>query len=283
MKGSQLQTSNSLLVREPRGSDPTERFFRVVAIVDELESGKFPLCRWVQDAPSLIVGFFTYQPTYAPGNADRVIAAYQRFIEKHFQLDETFELNNGVGYLISSRIPDLYKAKGEPASNVLQMLEALERTVPDASAVRYVEARYYAVLANDRNADRAALLRTANEKLVAVSKETGTPYARKALATLASQQFYERDFAAAIETYKAYLIAYPASAWAWVAGMRMGQAQGELGDWRAARETFRQSATDDAVAPMARRTPFRHSIRRGRPICRRISQRSGPRTSRGWS
>ena len=57
---------------------------------------------------------------------------------------------------------------------------------------------------------------------------------RKALATLASLYFSERDYPHARDNFKKYLAAYPDSAWAWVAALRIGQSDEALGDWKAA-------------------------------------------------
>jgi hypothetical protein len=38
-----------------RQPDPTDRFLRVLAIVDELESGRYPKGEWNDKAPSLVI------------------------------------------------------------------------------------------------------------------------------------------------------------------------------------------------------------------------------------
>jgi hypothetical protein len=52
-------TINTIGTVEPRGADPAPRLLRVVAIVTELESGRYPPSEWVEKAPALVSGFFT--------------------------------------------------------------------------------------------------------------------------------------------------------------------------------------------------------------------------------
>src|SRR5205085_3933574 len=58
--------NNAIGTLEARGADPTPRLFTILEIVRELESGRYPPCRWVSEAPYLIVEFHTYQQSYAP-------------------------------------------------------------------------------------------------------------------------------------------------------------------------------------------------------------------------
>ena len=89
LKGFQWHTINTLGRLEPRDADPTARFMRVLAIVTELESGKYPKSEWVDKAPTLIVGFFMPEDAkIAPENLDRLIEAHREFVRSHFALDE---------------------------------------------------------------------------------------------------------------------------------------------------------------------------------------------------
>ncbi len=64
---------------EARGADPTPRFLRVLDIVRELESGRYPASEWVEKAPSLVTGFFVSTkppPAFAAGDVERMLDAY---------------------------------------------------------------------------------------------------------------------------------------------------------------------------------------------------------------
>ena len=91
--------------------------------------------------------------------------------------------------------------------------------------MRYMRALYYGsgLKGTAPAGERAGLIQKSNELLEQLTADPG--YARKALATLAAQQFYERDYDTAVTTYGRFVRAYPESEWAWIAAMRIGQAQ----------------------------------------------------------
>src|SRR5262249_7222670 len=123
---------------EPRGSDPTERFLRVVAIVKELESGVYPRCDWVDRAPQLVTGFFASNPSFGPGNLDRMANEYIAFARSHLKLDERYPAMSGTGYLLTMKLAELYKTRGDPAPRVEQALDALARETgrPDVAYLK---------------------------------------------------------------------------------------------------------------------------------------------------
>jgi len=265
LEGFELANNVAITGVEPRGSDPTDRFMKVVGIARELESGSYPKSEWVDKASSLVTGFFASQPKYSPDNLDKVIAFYQQFVAAHFVVDDQSPLGNGAGYLLTGRMAALYKLKGNEAGGVVQAFDALERSVADPAGVRYVKALFYGsgFKGGAPASDRAALVQTSNQILQALAAEGSGPYARKALATLASQQFYQRDFALARETYRTYLAAYPKSDWAWVAALRIAQSQMEAGDPASAMASFQQAASTYASVPMARVLGFANAARAG--------------------
>ena len=76
LKGFDL-SHNPFSFGERKGHDPTDCFFRVVAIVKELGSGRYPASEWVDKAPRLIVEFSSFEPVYAAGNPERILAVYK--------------------------------------------------------------------------------------------------------------------------------------------------------------------------------------------------------------
>jgi hypothetical protein len=92
---------------EPAGSDPTERFLRVVEIARELETGSYAGGPWAARAAGLVTGFFVSPsaPTrFAPGNADRMLAAYHQFVLSHWDAAPPHDPDSGVGYVVTSNL-----------------------------------------------------------------------------------------------------------------------------------------------------------------------------------
>jgi tetratricopeptide (TPR) repeat protein len=257
-EGFQLDANALETSIEPRGADPTARFLRVASLAAELESGAWPPCEWVERAPSLVIRFYIPQfdgpPKYSPENLDRMIGVYERFIATHFAVDDR-PFGYAVGYLIADRMAGLYRLKGD-VGGVERLLETLEHTVSDRAAAQYLRALYYSGPAIEASsASRASLVRKSNDMLRDLSRGDGV-YPRKALATLATQQFYEGDYGSAATTFQSYLTRYPQSPWAWVAALRIGQAQQESRDTKAAVVSFRRAAATYASLPLARVLAF---------------------------
>ena len=138
-KGFQLGSGNVSEI-EARGADPTARFFQVLQIVKELESGRYPPCEWVERAPTLASMFFASNPTYAPGNIDRHLDAYKEFARTHFALTDQYPLGTGAGNIITTKMLDLFKQNGEGLAGVERVFTEFEREIPDVAAVQYLRA-----------------------------------------------------------------------------------------------------------------------------------------------
>lgn len=248
-----LGSSLSVDLSGPRGSDPTERLLRVVAIAQELQSGRWPASEWVDRAPELVIRFFPGgDPTYAPASVRRSLAAYRDFLAGHFELDGGQPLRIGVGFVVAERIAELCAANGDRVAGVEAFLEELEDDVADVDALRYLraafliqEARGWRPGERPRAVDadtRADLYARAFEILEMLTRTAAEPWNAKALATLASAHFYERRFELAADTYRRYLGRWPDSDWAWLASLRLGQAQEARDDWEGAAATYRSAA-----------------------------------------
>src|SRR5262249_46005920 len=68
---------NAFMTGPDRQPDPTDRFLRVLAIVNELESGRYPKGESTDKAASLVVQFFAYKPEYSPEHLDATIDGYR--------------------------------------------------------------------------------------------------------------------------------------------------------------------------------------------------------------
>jgi tetratricopeptide (TPR) repeat protein len=252
VKGFHLGSGNVYPDVEARGSDPTGRFLKVMAIVNELESGRYPQCEWVDRAPSLVSNFFAYNPTYAPGSIDITLRGYQEFVKTHFAVADEYPLTTGTGEILTTKMLDLFKIKGEGIAGVERMLMELEREVADPSAVQFLRARFY-VQCMDREPvnERPAFYRKAVASLSQLASSGTAIYHRKALATLASLYFAEGEYRTARAAFRKYLSGYPRTTWAWVAALRIGQCSEVLGESISAVDAYLRAAVSYSTLPMA--------------------------------
>lgn len=239
---------------EPRGADPTERFLRVAALVRELQSGAYPDCEWVRRAPHLVIGFFASEPRYARENVSRVVAVFREFLLKELRRSGGEPVGEWAGYLITSRLRGIFGAGGdEPVAQTDRFLLDLETAVPEPAAVRYVRGLWYRQLA-DAEKDvgaREEWQRKSEATLLDLGRAGSGLYNRKALASLASIEFKERNWRVAVERYREYLSRFPRSEWAWVAALRMGQCEQLLGKWVEARRAYESVISARTALPPA--------------------------------
>jgi outer membrane protein assembly factor BamD (BamD/ComL family) len=253
MAGFQLQSNVAILGIEKRGADPTDRFLRVLGIVSELENGDYPACEWTEKAPELVVGFFASQPSYAPERIDAVLAACESFAAKHWKLDDQANPGDyGIGYFVTTKMAELYKIKGDAVGGVERFLLGLEDKAPDRFAVQYLLAMFYVKTMNAAEpAAATALLDKARQLLASIHAGAEGVYKRKALATMASLAFYRREYAPAREAFTRYVREFPGSPYAWVAAIRIGQCDEQMGDWRAALAAYQVIPPAGDAAPVA--------------------------------
>jgi len=251
-KGFQLGSGNVYPDVEARGADPTARFLQVLEIVRELESGRYPPCEWVTRAPSLVAMFFAYQPTYAPGSIDRILDGYRQFVRTHFVLSDEYPLGTGTGYIITTKMFDLFKLKGDGVAGIEEMLGELEHEADDPSAVQFLRARFYARSIDSEPADqRTVFYQKATGSLSQLQAAGRSLFHRKALATLASLYFAEGEYVNARAAFRSYLTKYPDTAWAWIAALRIGQCNESLGEVTAAIDADLSAASAYATNPLA--------------------------------
>ena len=128
----------------------------------------------------------------------------------------------------------------------------LERDIPDLSAVRYLRAAFYVSQMHESEAERPAFYQKAIGALRTLAAQGNGHYHRKALATLASLYFSERDYANASDHFRQYLTVYPTTEWAWIAALRVGQSEQALGEWKRAAGAYAAAAATYSSVPMAR-------------------------------
>ena len=244
---------NAMILGEKRGSDPTDRFFRVLDIVKELESGTYPASRWVTDASELVTGFSAFEPRYAPENVDRVLAAQEEFIRSRLSslvLDDRDRASGALKYLITGRrTAELLKLKGDPVVGVEALLARLEQAAKDPEPLKFLRIEYYLGQRDVSEETRASLRSKARRALESLEASTTGLGKRKALATLASLHFDERRCNEASPLYQRYVSEFPDTTYAWVAALRVGQCVES--DPRGAAELFRKAAVTYRSNPVA--------------------------------
>jgi TolA-binding protein len=257
-EGFQLQTNVAVTLVERPGSDPTERLLRVAAIVNELESGKFPRNEWVTKAPELMVGFFvpssTTLPAYSPANLDRAIDAYGAFVRTHLEMANALgSLENSLGYVIASKMGDLFELKGDRIGGIERFLDSLEKTAPDPAQVQLFRAQYYARQSSaGPEANREQMAAKAHGSLTALVLANRGTASRQALAFAAAFDYYRRDYARALPEFQQYVAQYPSSPWAPIAALRIGECYEQTNDWPKASAAYNRAAATFANDPYAR-------------------------------
>lgn len=245
--GFQWHTINTLGILEPRRADPINRFTRVLAIVNRLESGEFPDCEWVRKAPDLLIGFFfTDEDPIAPESAARMTAAYEKLVRTRFTLKSVFPGQDGIGYVVTTKLPQLYARHGDRVRDTERFLAELEQSVKDPSAVRYLRALFYGTEARNAKPEVAAERRPRMRADYEALSKAGTGlYHRVALAALGSVDLADGRYAEAREAFERYLAAYPTTPWAWVAAVRAGQTAEALNDPEVAAVRYLKAAASD--------------------------------------
>ena len=220
---------------------PTDPFLEVFAIVRDLRSGRYPASEWVARAPWLAIEMSPRNVTLAAGDVDHLLAGYVEFVRENFTFPEGSQIAEGVNSVITRQIFELFELKGEGVAGVERTLAELERL--DAPRARFVRAAFYIDgLDSEPEATRPALRQKAVETLSALANSGTGLHPRRALATLASLLYSERNFAAARTEFSRYLGAYPNTAWSWIAAIRIGQCHELTGNHGAAIDAYRSAA-----------------------------------------
>src|SRR4029079_3353652 len=234
----------------------TERLLRVAAIVKELESGKFPRSEWVEKAPELMGGFFvsdTPPPQYSPANIDRAIETYADFVRPHLQMPNALlSIDNSLGYVIVSKMGNLFELKGDRIGGIERFLDELEKTASDPASVQLFRAQYYARQSSaGPEPDRASMAASARPALTTLASTNRGDASRQALAFAAAFDYYQRDYARALPGDQKFVSLYPSSSWAPIAALRIGECYERMKDWPKASAAYKRAAVafvNDAYA-----------------------------------
>jgi TolA-binding protein len=248
--GHQLAVNVPITGVEPRGSDPTERFMRVLAIAKELESGAYGRNEWVERAPELVSGLFASNPVISPANVGRLATEYVAFARSHLGPGHPDPADSPMAYLLTTKLAELHKTQGDPIPPVERTLDRLYEETGRAEFA-FMKATFYLRTAGNEPARRTALRAKAAATLRPLSESGRDLYHRKALATLACLELDDRDYGNAAADFARYVERYPSSPYAWLAALRVGTAQAALDDWRSAAVSYRAAATRYRSLPLA--------------------------------
>ena len=259
MKAFHLSRNDSTLVRQGGDPDPTERLMTMLAIVQDLESGRYPPCQWVQDAPDLAIGFFVYRPKISPANAARLLDGLRRFAVTHPSLLAAGD-DDALPYLVTSKLPAIAAFLPDGAAAMERLFAELAREWRDKAAAPYLRARWLDLRQDDESRRLALAPRSVTHEadvraLLASAAALGgeSPYARRALARLAEREFSDAvSLPAAQSHFLEYLRRFGTAEDAWLITLRLGQVEQAQGRHREAVKRFADVARTTSAAPMVR-------------------------------
>ena len=230
---------------------------RVLDVISQLESGRYPPCEWVSKAPGLAIGFFTYQPKYAPDSITRLVAAYVQFARPRLSGNLR---HPEISYFLTTKLAEILSQQGDVAPAMERVFERLADDGAPEPSIRYLRATFYLRPTNGAaigvgNVDRAV------EALTALRAHGGPMYEQYTLGALAGLHFFVGDFARARESYVEYFRLYGNGASGWVAGLRIGQLLETMGQVEAAASAYRLVAERYGSVPPARALGFAFAAR----------------------
>jgi len=234
------------------GEASTEAFLRLVRTVKKLESGRYPPCRWVKEAPGLVTSFYFPHPPSRTEDIDRMLAAYIGFLRTHLEISPDWPLGSGVVYLLAGRIGGLFDLRADRTGGVERTLDDLERTAAEPDRIRYLRALCYLYFLQDEPSGAASpMFGKASTALAALAEHGREPYRHRALATLAGLYSSHGEYTHAAMTFREYVRRYPRTDYAWVAAVRAGQCEELLGHQERALARYRKVASDYWSLPLA--------------------------------
>lgn len=234
--------------------DPTERFLEVMSIVNRLESGRFPKCQWVDDAPKLIIEFQTLNPEYSAPNIARMYDAYLAFAISHLANPEV--ARSSIEYRLEVGLAELHPDKREALPLIERFIVDLMKGGVAADVALDLQAGIYLSILVDNSMGRfpisPAEAAEGARRSLRVLMQSSTPRVQaRALADLAALDFHLGRYREAREQYLAFAGRYPSDGGAWVAALRAAQAREAIGDVSGAAGEYEAIATRFASRPYA--------------------------------
>lgn len=227
--------------------DPSVRLAELIAIVEELQSGRYPDAEWVRSADSLVVDGVPMDRIRGSG-LERVIDRYEDFLRRQLDADAVDAAITDSDRNAWFQLALLYERRGDPAA----ALDAFVLSIPGARRKQARALQAEVLMARvpssngreSENATRVAL------RLVEKNAGAATPlFRRRALLALGALHWQHGAHRAAYAAYKAYLDRYPDGPAAAYARLRLALAAEVATDARTAVTAYRQAAAAVGARP----------------------------------
>jgi hypothetical protein len=239
--------------------DPTERLLEVFEVVKQLESGRFPKGRWVDNAAELVSDFyFGLRTEIPPASVPRIYARYLDFILTHPGHRGRYAGGEAIDWMIRNGVAKLGADGPSRIATVERLFEDLEKGGFGVNNVRFLRARFYLTFTRPEMLDpvTAALIDPKEADVRAryslrVMIESADPTAvARARAALAGHDWYNGRYAEA-RSYFTHLANLPAAEWTWVAALRAAEMREALGEAAGAAADYESIATKFSSSPAA--------------------------------
>jgi len=267
-KAFHLSHNGSSLVREGGDPDPTDRLLEMLAIVRDLESGRYPPCKWVDDAPELVAGYFISQPKISPANAARLLDGLRGFVLEHQSLLAASDANS-VPYIVTEKLPVIAAFLPDGAAAMERLFTEFAREWRDKGAAPYLKAKWLDLRQEDGSEPLALAPRSRTHEAdvrallaSAAAVEGESLYARRALAGLAEREFSNpASLEAAHSHFSEYLRRFGSASDAWLIALRLGQVEQAQGRHREAAKRFAEVGRANPDEPMVRALALAYAAR----------------------
>lgn len=232
MKGWNLAHNWNHFVLAGANPDPTDSFFELLEVVADLESGRYPVCTWVDQAPELVTGYFMFRPKISQDNATRMLDGIRGFIRAHVSLLASTRPNRAPNFLITNLMPTVAAFLPNGVEVMERQFAEFEREWPDAAPAKLLRASWLDAQPGNYPAP-AALPPPSDTResevrilLASAAASSNEVYARQALARLAEREFSDP---ASLPSAHAHFLEYgrrfAAAPDAWVAALRVAQVE----------------------------------------------------------
>lgn len=233
-------------------SDTTGRFLEVLRISSELERRRVEGPFWGGDVRELVLQFRFPDTPIAPDGLARLLDACGTYARSHMPLLEDPGVGMSLERWISFTVPFLV-AKYSGAEAADRWFDDIERTAPDRPSAKLLRASWLSRSAQITGPQRPRPTDAAeSQRLMSELAKGQGPAARRALVGLATRLLMASEFDAARTLFGDYLQRFPDAPEAWLAGLRIGQIDDEMGNHREAARRFSDVADRYVSIPFAR-------------------------------
>ncbi len=252
---------------DTRGANhPVLRLRRVVELIGDLESGRYPGVKWsagagLLDSTGRLVGPAV---PLAPSDATDMFDLYRASLRAHVAGPFAWPPERLTEFVVH-RMGPLFARQGDRIAGIEATLGELETLMDDPSRIRLLRAEFYARESFNASPARATLAEKAARTFELVANESANAPGRKALATLVMDGLRAGDHNAARSASEKYLARHPYGAWAWRAAITLGDARHALGDSAGAAAAYQHEAIASAADPVVRAIA---GVRAGRALDR---------------